>query len=190
MTLSTARLRNWILVAAGTALLAACASGPDIRRDVNPSAKFGTYKTFGFFSELATDKAGYESLFTSRMKQATRREMEMKGYVYSQENPDLLLNFFANLEDRQEIRSTPVSMGYYGYRDPFFYGMSTPDVQTINYKQGTVTIDLVDREGRFLAWSATVEGRVDKKTMKNPGPAIDAIATELMAPLPAAPGGM
>ncbi len=185
-----AQLRMWTVLVAGAAVLAACASGPDIRRDTNPSAQFGTYKTFGFFSELATDKAGYESVFTSRMKQATRRVMEGKGYTYTDQDPDLLLNFFANLQDKQEIRSTPVTMGYYGYRDPFFYGMSTPDVQTINYKQGTVTIDLVDRAKKFLAWSATAEGRVDKKTLKNPGPAIDALAAELMAPLPAAPGGM
>lgn len=184
-----AHLRTLTTILCAAAVLAACESGPSIRRDTNPSAQFGTYKTFGFFPKMATDEAGYESLFTSRMKQATRRQMESKGYVYSEEDPDLLLNFFANLEDRQEIRSTPVSMGYYGYRDPFFYGVATPDVQTINYKQGTVTIDLVERAGKFLAWSATAEGRVDRKTMQNPGPAIDAIAAELMAPLPAAPGG-
>ena len=190
MNLSVAHARKWTIILASAALLGACASGPVIRRDTNPSAQFGTYTTFGFFTELATDKAGYESVFTSRMKQATRRVMESKGYTYSDDDPDLLLNFFANIQEKQEIRSAPVSMGYYGYRDPFFYGMSTPDVQTINYKQGTVTIDLVDRDKKFLAWSATAEGRVDRKTLKNPGPAIDAIASELMGPLPAAPGGM
>jgi hypothetical protein len=192
-----APLRNWVLAAAATAMLAACASGPDIRRDTNPAAQFGTYKTFGFFPQLATDKAGYESLFTSRMKEATRRVMESKGYTYTQDNPDLLLNFFANVQDKQEVRSTPesmhggpYSMGYYGYRDPFYYGMSSPQVTTVNYKQGTVSIDLVDREKKILAWSATAEGRIQKKTLQNPGPVIDALAQELMAPLPAAPGSM
>jgi hypothetical protein len=192
-----ARLRNWVLIVAGTAMLAACASGPDIRRESNPAAQFGTYKTFGFFPELATDRAGYESLFTSRMKEATRRVMESKGYTYTQDDPDLLLNFFANVQDKQEVRSTPgsmhaspYSMGYYGYRDPFYYGMSTPQVTTVNYKQGTVSIDLVDRDKRILAWSATAEGRIQKKTLQNPGPVIDELAQELMAPLPAAPGSM
>ncbi|MFW9777162.1 hypothetical protein, partial [Brucella melitensis] len=76
MILSTARLRNWVLVAAGSAVLAACASGPDIRRDMSPAAQFGTYKTFGYFGELATDRAGYETVFTARLKDATRRQME------------------------------------------------------------------------------------------------------------------
>lgn len=190
MTAFVARLRTWTVTVTGAVVLAACASGPDIRRDTNPAAQFGSYKTFGFFTEMASDRPGYESVFTTRMKQATRHVMEGKGYRYVDEHPDLLLNFFANLEDRQEIRSTPASLGYYGYRDPFFYGMSTPEIETIDYKQGTVTIDLVDREGKFLAWSATAEGRVRKQTLQDPGPAIDAIARELMAPLPAAPGGM
>ena len=190
MTLSTAHLRHWILVAAGTALLAACASGPDIRRDMSPTAKFGSYKTFGYFGELATDRAGYETVFTARLKDATRRQMESKGYVYSDTDPDLLINFYANVEDKQEIRSTPVSMGYYGYRGHFGYGISTPQVETYNYQAGTLTIDLVDRKENALAWNATAEGRVSKEARKNPGPAIDAIVGEMMAPLPAAPGGM
>jgi hypothetical protein len=197
MSLPFEPLRNCLLGVTGAALLAACASGPDIRRETSPSAQFGTYRTFGFFAELATDKAGYETVFTTRMKQATRRVMERKGYTYTEDNPDLLLNFFANVLDKQEIRSTPgmmhpspYSMGYYGYRDPFYYGMSAPQVTTVNYKQGTVSIDLVDRERKLLAWSVTAEGRIQKKTLQNPAPVIDALAEELMAPLPSAPGRM
>ena len=191
MTYFSLRTSTWAMVISAVTMLAACASGPTIRSDTNPSAQFGSYRTFGFFSQLATDKAGYESLFTSRMKQATRRVMESKGYTYADQSPDLLLNFFANVQDKQDIRSTPapMSMGYYGYRDPFFYGASATEVRTINYKQGTVAIDLVDRGRKFLAWSATAEGRIDKETMRNPGPAIDVLAQELMASLPAAAGG-
>ena len=190
MNRSTTPLRNWVLAVAGAAVLAACASGPEIRRDMSPAAKFGTYKTFGYFSELATDRAGYETVFTARLKDSTRRQMESKGYVYSEDDPDLLINFYANVEEKQEIRSTPVSMGYYGYRGHFGYGISTPQVETYEYKQGTLTIDLVDRKQNALAWNATAEGRVSKEARKNPGPAIDAIVGEMMAPLPAAPGGM
>jgi hypothetical protein len=48
----------------------------------------------------------------------------------------------------------------------------------------------VDRDKKILAWSATAEGRIQKKTLQNPGPVIDALAQELMAPLPVAPGSM
>ncbi len=139
-----------------------------------------------------TDKPGYESVFTARLKDSTRRAMESKGYKYSDSDPDLLLNFFANVEDRQEVRSTPTSMsagaGYYGYRRGFYSGYSTTEIETVNYKEGTLTIDLVDPRQKVLVWQATAEGRVSSKARKNPGPAIDAIVTELMAPLPARSG--
>jgi len=184
--------RAGVAVLAAALLATACSSGPEIRRDVSPSANFGAYKTFGFFPELATDRAGYETVFTARLKDATRRQMEMKGYSYTETDPDLLLNFYANVEDKQEIRSTPASVGYYGgyygYRGAFGYGMSTPTVETYEYKQGTLTIDLVDRAKNALVWNATAEGRVSKEARKNPGPAIDAVVTEMMGPLPGRAG--
>jgi len=167
------------------ALLSACASGPDISRDINPNAAFATYKTFGYFSPLATDRAGYESVFTSRLKEATRRMMESKGYVYSEANPDLLLNFFANVQEKQELRSVP-TMGYYGYRRGYYAGYGATAVETVTYKEGTLSIDLVEPKRKLLVWQATAEGSVSDEARKNPGPAIDAVVTELMTPLPAA----
>jgi hypothetical protein len=177
------------MLAIGAAVLFACASGPEIRRDTNPAANFASYKTFAYFSPLATDKAGYETVFTARLKDSTRRALEARGYVYSETDPDLLVNFYANVQDKQELRSTPASMGYYGYRRGYYAGFSTPTVETVEYKTGTLTIDLVDPRQKVLVWQATAEGRVSKEARKNPGPAIDAVVTDMMAPLPG-PGRM
>jgi hypothetical protein len=180
------------LSAAAALLISACASAPDVRRDTNPGAQFGTYRTFGFFSPLATDKAGYQSVFTVHLKDATRREMEAKGYTYSDTAPDLLLNFYANVQDKQDIQTTPGSVGYagyrgyYGYRGSYYGGYNTATVETVNYKQGTLTIDVIDAKQKALAWTATAEGRVSSDAAKNPGPAIDTLVTNMMTPLPAA----
>lgn len=180
-----------LVILAASAALSACASGPEIRTDANPSARFSEYSTFGYFSPLATDKAGYESVLTARLKEATRRSLEAKGYVYSEANPDLLVNFYANVEDKQEIRTYStgptmgVGYGYYGYRRGYYTGWSTgTEVQTVNYKEGTLTIDLVDAKEKMLAWQGQAEGRVSKEARKNPGPAIDAVVTEIMSAVP------
>lgn len=178
------RLRNGLFNVIALSLLGACASGPEIRSDTNPTASFAGYATFAFFSPLATDKAGYETVFTGRLKDSTRRALESKGYVYSDSTPDLLVNFYANVEDKQDIRSTPVSAGYYGYRRGFYGGMGTTDIATVNYQQGTLTIDLVDARQKTLAWQATAEGRVSREARKNPGPAIDAVVRDMINALP------
>lgn len=178
------RLLRSTFILALLALLAACATGPDIRRDTNPSALFPTYKSFGFFSPLATDRAGYESVFTTRLKEATRRAMEAKGYVYTENSPDLLLNFFANVQNRQEIRTAPAT-GYYGYRRGYYGGFGATQIETVTYREGTLTIDLIEAKRKLLVWQSTAEGSVSDEARKNPGAAIDAVVAQLMEPLPA-----
>ena len=190
------RPSSGMLALAACALLAACASGPTIRSESNPSADLSSYTTFAFFSPLATDRAGYESVLTTRLKDATRRNLEQKGYVYAESDPDLLVNFFANFEDRQEIRtSQAMPTGYYGYRTGlyrgwggYYGGYSATEIQTINYRVGTLTIDLVDPVEKILVWEGQAEGRVSTKARENPGPAIDSVVAEIIGVLPARTG--
>jgi hypothetical protein len=185
----------YALAAAATLLISACANTPTIHRDANPAATFSSYKTFGFLSPLATDKFPYESLLTQHLKDAAREAMESKGYVFSASAPDLQLNFYVNIQDKQDVRTTPGSAGYvgygypggyYGYRTGYYRVFNTATVETVNYKQGTLTVDLVDAKQKMLAWTATAEGRISNNALKDPGAAIDALVTNMMSPLPAA----
>ena len=178
-------LRRSATAALAAGLLAACTTGPEIRRDINPMADFASYKTFGYFSPLATDRAGYESVFSGRLKGATRRVMESRGYIYSETAPDLLLNFFANEQERQEIRSTP-NIGYYGYRRGYYGGFGMSTIETVTYREGTLTVDIVEAKRKLLVWQAIAEGSVSNEARNNPSAAIDAAVSEMMAPLPAA----
>ncbi|MCK6371695.1 MAG: DUF4136 domain-containing protein [Gammaproteobacteria bacterium] len=176
------------LIGLASLVLAACASGPEVRVDADPSVRITDYRSFGFFDPLATDKAGYSTLVTSRLKEATRRELESRGYRYDAVNPELLVNFQLNVEDRSEIRSTPSAGGYYGgyygYRSYGAWAGYPADIQTINYKQGTLNIDVVDAGRKALVWQSFAEGRIKKKSMENPGPAIDQTVTLLLADFP------
>ena len=192
MRIVSRHVQPCVLAFMAALLIGGCASNPPIHRETNPAATFASYKTFGFYSPLATDKASYESLFSQHLKDATRRMMESKGYVYSDRGADLLLNFYVNVQDKQEIRSTTGTAayaygypgGYYGYRGGYYRGFDATTVETVNYKQGTLTIDLVDAKQKVLAWTATVEGRVSNDAIRNPGPAIDTMVTNMMAPVP------
>jgi hypothetical protein len=175
------------------ATIAGCASGPDIRSDFDRTADFSTYETFGFASELGTDRAGYTSLITEHFKRAIRRELETRGYEYTETNPDLLANFYVSVREQTDIRSTPsttAGAGYYGYRYGMYTGWPayTTDVRTVHYKAGTANIDLVDAKRKQLVWEGVAEGRVRDEALENPGPAIDAVVAELFARYPARAG--
>jgi hypothetical protein len=182
-------------LAAAAVLVSACATTPTVNRETNPAAAFSTYKSFGFLSPLATDKFPYESLLTQHLKDATRQVMESKGYVFNGSAPDLLLNFYVNIQDKQDVRATPGSPvyggygypgGYYGYRAGYYRAYRPATIETVNYKQGTLTIDLVEAKQKVLAWTATAEGRISDTALKDPGPAIDTLVSSMMSPLPAA----
>lgn len=178
------------VLAIGAALaLAACSSGPSIRVDGDPAANIPGFRSFGFFSPLATDKAGYSTILTSRLKEASRRELEKHGYTYSDSSPELLVNFNVNIVDKTQITSSPstsVGYGYYGYRSGMYGAWSgyPQDIQTTNYRQGTLSIDVVDAAKKALVWQGVAEARITKKMRDNPGAAADSVVTEILAGFP------
>ena len=74
-------------------LLAACATGPRVRTDYDPSADFSRYRTWGFYKPIAMEESGYSTWISDRIKDDVRREMEARGYRYVESDPDLQVNF-------------------------------------------------------------------------------------------------
>jgi len=178
-------------LALATALLAAgCATnrGPTTRIDYDKSADFSVYRTYGFPKETGTDRGGYSTLVTSYLKSSVSTAMEARGYKYSAERPDLLVNFFSNTRERTETRPGIGSAGYYGYRRGLYTGFPLYDNdRTVTYKVGTLNIDIVDAEKKQLVWEGVAEGRVSDEEMANPKVTINAVVTELMRQYPGRP---
>lgn len=180
---------RWLLIALLAGLLAACATGPRVSSDSDPRADFSAYRTFAFYSPLAIEREGYASLVSGRMKAAARAEMEARGYVYSEQDPDLWLNINAYLQQRTDVSTVPaVDYGYYysyRYRGyvavPFWHERTTVS----RYTEGTMNIDLVDARRNALVWEGIATGRA----RRNQDPAerdaaIDATIAAIFAQYP------
>jgi uncharacterized lipoprotein len=166
-------------------LLAACTSGPQVRSDFDHSANFASYKTFGFVSPLGTDVDGYSTLITQRLKSATQREMEARGYRYTESDPDLLVNFSARLAKKVQVDPlASQQIGYYSYRRVGVY-RTWPSYAYQNnvdeYTEGTLNIDLVDAKRKQLVWEGVAVGRVTDDKLANPEPAIDKAVADIFA---------
>jgi hypothetical protein len=177
-----------IVIALGCALLlAACESGPTIRADGDPSVDFTAYKTFGFFDQLSTDKSKYATMLTGRLKDATRAELTKRGYTEAPE-PQLLVNFSTNVENRTEVQSTgtSASYGFYGYRAGMYgaWGGYPQDVYTTHYQQGTLAIDMVDSAKKQLVWQGIAQARLTKTMLDNPGAAIGSVVADIFERYP------
>jgi hypothetical protein len=171
-------------------VLQACATGPKIHVDSDPSVQVANFSTFGFYSTLGTDQQGYGSILSQRLKSATQTRLQGLGYTYSETNPDVLVNFGAQLNDKLRVDTMPVSpamgMGYYGYRGGMYGAWGGYNQTTVDqYTEGTVNIDVVDAKLKRLVWQGTAVGRVTDKTRENLPAVIDAVVGEILATYPA-----
>lgn len=194
MTFQLTRWR-WMLISIWSAVLLGCATqrGPEIHVNSDPGANYSNYATFGFPEQTGTDRGGYSTLVTDYFKAAVRDQMQARGYQYVDENPDLIVNFYANVRERTQVRSSPrssVGYGYYGYRYGLYsaWPMYANDVDTVTYKIGTANIDIVDAERKQLIWEGVAEGRIREADMENPREAIASVVTQLFARYPGRPG--
>lgn len=178
-----------LLVLSCAIWLAACASGPKVRSDLAPDANLANYQTFGFMSELATDRNGYTSLVTQHLKAAVTAEMIARGFRYSEQEPQLLINFNSNVEQRADIRTTTSAVPYYGYYhyrrgfySPFPYYQQ--EIETVRYKVGTVNIDLVDAARKQLVWEGIAEGVLSQKDVSNPRQSMAEVVNQIFQQFP------
>jgi hypothetical protein len=175
---------KWLFVVAIAALLSACATGPRIRIDKDPAVDLSAYKTFGFFEELPTDQARYSSLMSTRLRQAATRELTRLGYSYDEHAPQLRVNFFLKVADKQEIRSTSSSARVGRY---VAWAGYPRDLETVEYKAGTLRVDLVDVRTNSMVWLGVAEGKVPEAAMRNPNVAIDEVVASVFRNFPNPP---
>jgi len=164
------RILKIFTVLISTMLITACGSTTKIHSDYDHSVDFSQYKTFAYYSPMGIENPNYSSLLGQMFRDAIDAQMLPRGYVKSN-NPDILINVSARLEDKTQVRTTTDPMmyggGYYGYRggmyDPwggYGYGTSTHVSQ---YTEGTVNVDMVDVKQKRMIWEGVAIGRVNEK---------------------------
>lgn len=194
------QVRIFSLSAALLLGLSACSSPRQATVDYDRTVNFQQYQTYGFYQpdpeqlaaeQAATAKAApektiaedpeakaYTSLLDQHFKSAINQEMAALGYQYSEQNPDLLVNYMTNVETRSDVRSSPFSVnagyGYYGRSSSFMFGIPLfgNQLEKTEYKVGTVTIDVIDASEQRLIWQGLVDGRLTNTAMANPQQAI------------------
>lgn len=173
----------------GLLVLAGCASGPTIRSNVDDTVDFKSFRTFGFFQPLATDREGYQSLISQQLIASADRELVARGLQRSDTNPDLLINFSANLDQRLRVTQTPSSSvrSFNNHRPGMYSTWPSYQTQITQYTKGTLGIDVVDAARRQLVWEGLALGRVTQRTTDNIGPVLDSAVIEMFGTFPLQP---
>ena len=185
-----------VALTAAAILLASCASKPSIESDYDHTVDFSQYKTYGFFNPMGIENPNYSSIYGSIFRDSISKEMESRGYKQS-DDPDLMINVSGRLQDKTKVTTMNDSYmggyggygGYYGYRRGAYgawggygYGTST---HVSNYTEGTVNVDIVDRNLKRMVWEGVAVGRIDEdKTNEEKRTNINAGIQEMFAGYP------
>ena len=167
------------------AILAGCASGPNIVTNSDPSADFMNLRTFGFMQPLSTDRGTTQTLLSSQLIAATTDELQMRGWRHETNNPDVLINFL--LETQEQIRSRNTSASISTSHRSGRYGgwgasMSTPTIEQTT--QGALSIDMVDPSRNQMIWEGTATDRVTDRMRQNQDEAVRTFVTAILAEFP------
>jgi hypothetical protein len=183
------------IMALALLLLAGCATPTSVRVMQDPEVDLAGFSTFGFFEPLGTDRAQYKTLVSAQLKASARREMEARGYTYTETDPDLRINFSASLADKMRVNQVPVSPapmagparwpgGYYGYRTGLYSAYPMYETTVTEYQEGTLNIDLVDARRMRLVWEGVGVRSVSPKSLENIGPTLDATVIAIFEKFP------
>lgn len=132
-------------------------------------------------------------IIQARIRTAVDTALQAKGFrLTDPATATLLVRYHIGLQNRTETRvdtfggPPPMACGIRGCIGGFGWGMyGAPmdvDVRNINYVEGTVMLDLVDRASGKLAWRATSTQRVDQSHAEQAQ--VNAIFANLVSPLP------
>lgn len=178
--------KSLLFLLSAAALLAACASKPTIRSNVDPAADFSSYRTFAFFDEATGRAPDYDSFAARYVKVAIDRELQSRGIQKSSE-PQLLVNLHIQTKDKVKVTETPSSYGYYGYRSGLYGWGTGVSTHVDNYTEGTLNVDVVDSAAKRLVWEGIAIGRISDKSRDDPQPAIDAVVKQVFERFPKQP---
>lgn len=104
--------------------------------------------------------------------------MNVRGITQNPENPDLKINLGIVVEEKTQTRQTsladPGEWTYIGQRN---YKWESKTVEVGRYKEGSITIHLVDDDSNEAVWIGLIEGVLPRKLEKRKEAITKAVAT-------------
>ena len=147
--------------------LAGCSPYRIVRNKADQSASWPEYRTFAFIdtSRVNAMPGSQYMAAMDQIKNAVASELHSRGYQQTNDNPDLLVNLGAVVQEKTQTRQTTIQEAplYIGQRR---YSWRSQEVPVGTYQEGTLNIHIVDAHRNALIWDAAVSGVLPKKGVK------------------------
>ena len=152
-----------LFVGAVVSVFIDCAS-VKVTVDYDQEASFTDYQTFYFVRPRRKSQRGpgqgpvRNPLFTQEIMREIKPIMESKGYseAASQQEADLLVVFYAFIQQRRDFIAPSYRVGRWGRV------WRTSPGRVVRYREGSLVIDMVDNKKKAMVWQGVGTGVLDR----------------------------
>ena len=168
--------------------ISSCSTYTKVYSDYDRSADFTTYKTFAWLPDQAdTTNSPYNNeIIRNNIRNYFGQCMSDRAYSFNAEEPDILMQLVITNAKKTSERITTSNPNLYYYR-PYYFGSvyyqpypfgyyyryypsyhyspslvysGVTTTQKVEYVNGAITLNLIDRKQNKLIWSGTAEGDI------------------------------
>lgn len=143
-------MKNSVFIILSLVFLYSCSSA-SVKTDYDKGVDFRNYKTYGFFQNLRWGKTN--ELDQRRILKAVRKELDSKGFLESDESPDILVDVFNSDTDLDG----GVLVGVVGI------AIGIPSSSKATKYQKSLRVDLVDAKSDQLVWQGSYWDNLSNK---------------------------
>ncbi|MCS5489991.1 DUF4136 domain-containing protein [Algoriphagus limi] len=134
------------------------------------------YQTFDFYEMKGPDEPGPN--FTQNvqyLQDAITKKLEERGLKRDSSNPDLKINLGIRVQDKVQTRETNLTTDPFMYTGQRNYTWSVREVPVNTYKEGSLTMHLVDNQSNEAVWIGTIDRALPNKEKNLPATIQDAV---------------
>ncbi len=165
-------MRSFTLTLTATAaLVMVSCSSTTVNTDYDQQADFSSYSTFSWLGNSEPDQrptVGASQIIDARIRRALAGDLTAKGYSQkAQGEADLEVTYYTSLSSQLRMYNTGWGSGWgygprWGYGYSYWPGWNMTTVST--YLEGTIIIDIIDREENQLVWRSVINSALSKKS--------------------------
>jgi hypothetical protein len=152
----------------------AVSSHIEVARGVN----FSNYKSFGWNTAngITMSSRANNDIVDDNIKNDISSELEKKGWMETDQNPDVLLDYNVMVEKKvrqqtEPVYSYPYTQYYYNpwrRRGGYFYPPSylqSYHTYNVPFNEATLTVNMVDAKSNKLIWQGSSQQEVNNKNV-------------------------
>lgn len=148
--------------------LTACSPSIQVSTEPAPGFQLSNYNTFAFY-EVDASGEGLTPAYRTQvqyLQQAISDQLEARGLTQSTSQPDLLINLGIVVTEEVQTRETDIRSDPPNYIGQQRYTWRSREVEVGRYREGTVSVHLVDNDRNELVWRGRAEAVLQRKQAK------------------------